>query len=98
MARIARSAIQMLKKEGIEVGMIRPISLFPYPEAAFDQIPEKTKGILTCELSMGQMLDDVLIANNGRKRVGFFGRAGGMLPDPEEIVDAIKNFNERVVK
>ncbi|MDT8336515.1 MAG: 3-methyl-2-oxobutanoate dehydrogenase subunit VorB [Candidatus Izemoplasmatales bacterium] len=98
MARIARSAIEMLKKEGIEVGMIRPISLFPYPEIAFDQIPESVKGILTCELSMGQMLDDVLIANNGRHKVGFFGRAGGMLPDPEEIVDAIKNFNERVVK
>jgi 2-oxoglutarate ferredoxin oxidoreductase subunit alpha len=98
MARICRSAIEMLKKQGIEVGMIRPISLFPYPKAAFNQIPANVKGILTCELSMGQMLDDVLIANNGRHEVGFFGRAGGMLPDPEEIVDAIKNFQERVVK
>ncbi|MDY0011035.1 MAG: 3-methyl-2-oxobutanoate dehydrogenase subunit VorB, partial [Candidatus Izemoplasmatales bacterium] len=98
MARICRSAIEMLKKQGIEVGMIRPISLFPYPKAAFNQIPANVKGILTCELSMGQMLDDVLIANNGRHEVGFFGRAGGMLPDPEEIVDAIKNFKERVVK
>lgn len=98
MARICRSAIEMLKKQGIEVGMIRPISLFPYPKAAFNQIPTNVKGILTCELSMGQMLDDVLIANNGRHEVGFFGRAGGMLPDPEEIVDAIKNFKERVVK
>jgi 2-oxoglutarate ferredoxin oxidoreductase subunit alpha len=98
MARICRSAIQMLHEEGIEVGMIRPISLFPYPEIAFDKIPKTIKGILTCELSMGQMLDDVLIANNGRHKVGFFGRAGGMLPDPEEIVEAIKNFTERVVK
>ncbi|HQN75041.1 MAG TPA: 3-methyl-2-oxobutanoate dehydrogenase subunit VorB [Bacillota bacterium] len=98
MARICRSAIEMLKKQGIEVGMIRPISLFPYPKAAFNQIPADVKGILTCELSMGQMVDDVLIANNGRHEVGFFGRAGGMLPDPEEIVDAIKNFKERVVK
>jgi 2-oxoglutarate ferredoxin oxidoreductase subunit alpha len=98
MARIVRSSIEILKKQGIEVGMIRPISLFPYPEIAFDKIPKTVKGILTCELSMGQMLDDVLIANNGRHKVGFFGRAGGMLPDPEEIVDAIKNFNERVVK
>lgn len=98
MARICRSAIDMLKKQGIKVGMIRPISLFPYPKAAFNQIPANVKGILTCELSMGQMLDDVLIANNGRHEVGFFGRAGGMLPDPEEIVDAIKNFKERVVK
>lgn len=98
MARICRSAIEMLDKEGIKVGMIRPISLFPYPEKAFDEIPKNAKGILCCELSHGQMLDDVLIANNGRHKVGFFGRSGGMVPDPEEIVEAIKNFNERVVK
>ncbi|MFW5888972.1 MAG: 3-methyl-2-oxobutanoate dehydrogenase subunit VorB [Bacillota bacterium] len=98
MARICRSAIELLEKEGISVGMIRPISLFPYPKAAFAKIPKAVKGILTCELSHGQMLDDVLIANNGDHKVGFFGRSGGMLPDPEEIVDAIKNFNERVVE
>jgi 2-oxoglutarate ferredoxin oxidoreductase subunit alpha len=98
MARICRSAIEMLNEQGIKVGMIRPISLFPYPKKAFDQIPEKCKGILCAELSMGQMLDDVLIANNGRHQVGFFGRSGGMVPDPEEIVDAIKNFKESLVK
>jgi len=98
MARIARSAIEMLKKQGINVGMIRPVTIWPYPDKAFDLIPAKTKGILCCELSMGQMLDDVLIANNGRHKVGFFGRAGGMVPDPEEIVDAIINFSQRVVK
>lgn len=98
MARICRSSIEMLTKKGINVGMIRPITLWPYPDKAFDEIPEKTKGILCCELSMGQMLDDVLISNNGRHKVGFFGRAGGMLPDPEEIVDAIVNFKDRVVK
>lgn len=98
MARICRSAIEMLKEEGINVGMIRPITLWPYPEKAFDEIPETAKGILCCELSMGQMLDDVLISNNGRHKVGFFGRSGGMMPDPEEIVDAIKNFNDKVVK
>lgn len=98
MARICRSSIEILKKEGIEVGMIRPITLLPYPEKAFKEIPDNCKGILTCELSMGQMLDDVLIANNGKHKVGFFGRAGGMVPDPEEIVEAIKNFDERVVK
>lgn len=98
MARICRSAIEMLAKQGINVGMIRPITLWPYPDKAFDKIPAKTKGILCCELSMGQMLDDVLISNNGRHKVGFFGRAGGMLPDPEEIVDAIVNFKDKVVK
>jgi len=98
MARICRSAIEMLNKKGIKVGMIRPITIWPYPKKAFDEIPTNVKGILCCELSMGQMLDDVLISNNGRHKVGFFGRAGGMLPDPEEIVDAIENFTSKVVK
>jgi 2-oxoglutarate ferredoxin oxidoreductase subunit alpha len=98
MARICRSAIEMLNKKGIKVGMIRPITIWPYPKKAFDEIPTNIKGILCCELSMGQMLDDVLISNNGRHTVGFFGRAGGMLPDPEEIVDAIENFTDKVVK
>jgi 2-oxoglutarate ferredoxin oxidoreductase subunit alpha len=98
MARICRSAIEALSEKGIKVGMIRPITLWPFPEKAFDEIPADIKGILTCELSMGQMLDDVLIANNGKHKVGFFGRSGGMVPDPEEIVDAIVNFNDKVVK
>ncbi len=98
MARICRSAISMLNEKGIKVGMIRPITIWPFPEQAFDQIPSTCKGILCCELSMGQMLDDVLIANNGRHKVGFFGRSGGMVPDPEEIVDAIVNFKDKVVK
>ena len=98
MARICRSSIEMLNEKGIKVGMIRPITLWPFPEAAFEEISEKAKGILCCELSMGQMLDDVLISNNGRHKVGFFGRSGGVLPDPEEIVDAIVNFKDKVVK
>lgn len=98
MARVCRSAIEMLKEEGIEVGMIRPITLWPYPKKAFDAIPKDIKGILCVEMSMGQMLDDVLISNKGRYPVGFFGRAGGVVPEPEEVVDAIKNFNDKVVE
>ncbi len=98
MSRICRSAIETLKEEGIEVGMIRPISLWPYPKAAFNEIPEGVKGILCAEMSMGQMLDDVMISDKGRHEIGFFGRVGGMVPEPEEIVDAIKNFKDKVVK
>jgi 2-oxoglutarate/2-oxoacid ferredoxin oxidoreductase subunit alpha len=98
MARIVRSAIEVLKEDGIRVAMIRPISLWPFPKEAFKQIPESVRGILTTEMSMGQMLDDVLISNNGRLPVGFFGRTGGMIPDPEEVVAAIKNFKETLVK
>ncbi|MBU1145731.1 MAG: 3-methyl-2-oxobutanoate dehydrogenase subunit VorB [Firmicutes bacterium] len=98
MARICRSAIELLSEEGINVGMIRPVSLWPYPKAAFKEISEDCKGILCCEMSMGQMLDDVLISNNGKFEVGFFGRVGGMVPEPEEVVQAIKNFKDKVVK
>ena len=98
MARICRSAIEILRDNGIHVGMIRPISIWPFPYRVFDQIPKTVKGILTCELSLGQMLDDVLIANKGRFDVGFFGRTGGMVPEPDQIVEAIMNFEKQVVK
>ncbi len=97
MARIARSSIQMLKEQGIKVGMIRPITLWPYPKQAFDSINPKCRGILVCEMSMGQMIDDVLISNKNRHKVGFFGRSGGMVPEPEEVVAAIINFEDKVV-
>lgn len=96
-ARIARSAIETLAEKGIKVGLIRPISLWPYPKKAFDLIPSTCKGLLVAEMSMGQMLDDVLISNKGRWPVAFYGRAGGIVPEPEEIVDAILSFEERVV-
>ena len=97
-ARICRSAIEALKEKNIHVGMIRPITLWPFPKKAFDLIPKITKGIMVCEMSMGQMIDDVLISNKGRLPVAFFGRAGGMVPEPEEIVDAIIHFDDKVVE
>lgn len=91
-ARIVKNAIEMLKEEGINAGLIRPITLWPFPHKAFDEIPETAKGILTVEMSCGQMIDDVKIANNGRLPVGFFGRTGGMIPSPTEIVNAAKEM------
>jgi len=92
MSRIVRSALEILKSEGINVGLLRPITIWPFPEAAFKEIPSSVKGLLTCELSMGQMIDDVKISNNGKLPVGFFGRTGGMVPEPEEIVKAVKDM------
>ncbi|PKK87718.1 MAG: 3-methyl-2-oxobutanoate dehydrogenase subunit VorB [Tenericutes bacterium HGW-Tenericutes-7] len=97
-ARIARSALEILHDKGIKVGLIRPISVWPYPKKAFDQIPKSVKGILVAEMSLGQMLDDVLIANKGRLPVAFFGRTGGVVPEPEEIADAIIHFEDKVVE
>ena len=96
-ARICRSSIEILKENGINVGMIRPISLWPYPKKAFDLIPDGVKGLMVVEMSLGQMLDDVLISDKGRHKVAFYGRAGGIVPEPEEIVEAIMTFDERLV-
>ena len=92
MARICRSTIDLLAKEGIKVGLIRPITIWPFPQKAFSFIPKTTKTLLCAEMSIGQMLDDVKIANNGKLRVEFFGRSGGMVPTPEEIAVAIKKM------
>jgi 2-oxoglutarate ferredoxin oxidoreductase subunit alpha len=94
MARIARSAIAQLKDKGIKVGLIRPITLWPYPSHVFSSISSQCKGILVAELNLGQMIQDVQIANQGILPIGFYGRAGGMLPEPEELVEAIVHFKK----
>lgn len=96
MARICRSAIETLREQGIKIGLIRPITIWPFPEKAFDQLSSSVKGLLTCELSMGQMLDDVKIANKGRLPMAFFGRTGGMIPETEEIIDAAIKMREGI--
>ncbi len=96
MARIARSAIETLGEKGIHVGMIRPITVWPFPKEAFAKIPSTCKGILVVEMSLGQMVDDVEIANRGKFPVAFYGRAGGNVPDPTEVEQAILNFGKLV--
>jgi len=91
-ARIAKTAITKLEKEGYKVGLLRPISLFPYPFDEFNKIKDDCKGVLTVEMNSGQMLDDVKIALNGRIPTYFYGRTGGMIPTPEEIVDKVKEI------
>lgn len=91
-SRIAKSAIEELEKEGYKVGLIRPISIWPYPYKAFDEIDSTTKHILVCEMNAGQMIDDVKIASAGRWPVSFYGRTGGAIPATKEIVDAVKEL------
>ncbi|MEW6050128.1 MAG: 3-methyl-2-oxobutanoate dehydrogenase subunit VorB [Candidatus Zixiibacteriota bacterium] len=91
MARICQTAIDELEGDGVSVGLFRPISLFPYPEkelkAEVDRANIKT--VLTIEMSMGQMLEDVEKAVCGAKPVKFFGRTGGIVPSPEEVKEQI---------
>jgi 2-oxoglutarate ferredoxin oxidoreductase subunit alpha len=92
-ARIARSAIMNLRKEGVPVGMIRPITLFPFPYAPFENLsPEKIKDILVVEMSMGQMIDDVKIGVGKDIPISFFGRCGGIAPSVKEIEDQIRKI------
>jgi 2-oxoglutarate ferredoxin oxidoreductase subunit alpha len=91
-SRIARTAIAQLEKEGYKVGLIRPISLWPYPYEEFNKVNDKCKGILTVEMNTGQMIDDVKIAVKGKFPVHFYGRTGGMSPTPDEIVEKVKEI------
>lgn len=90
-SRICKNAIKILEKEGIRAGLIRPITLWPFPKKAFNEVIDRTKhGFVSVELSCGQMVEDVKLASNGRKPVHFFGRSGGMIPTPAEVAENIK--------
>jgi 2-oxoglutarate ferredoxin oxidoreductase subunit alpha len=91
-SRIVRNAINDLKEQNINVGLIRPITLWPFPEKAFDEVPAACKSLLSVEMSMGQMVDDIKIASNGRWPVSFYGRAGGMIPTPEAVMEKVKEL------
>lgn len=90
MARISQKAVEMARKEGIKVGIIRPITLWPFPTNIIKSYVPKVKGMLSVELNAGQMVEDVRLAVDGKVKVEHFGRLGGIVPDPDEIVTAIK--------
>ena len=85
-SRIVKNTVEALREQGIKAGLIRPITLWPFPNKAFNEIPA-AKNLLVVEMSTGQMIDDVKIANEGRLPIDFFGRTGGMIPTPVEIMD-----------
>ena len=90
MARIGQKAMELAREEGIKVGMLRPITLWPFPTKAIAAYADKVKGMLVTELNAGQMIEDVRLAVNGKIKVEHFGRLGGIVPDPDEIVSALK--------
>ncbi len=90
--RIALSAVRMARAEGIPVGLLRPITVSPFPDAAVSELAKQMDGLLVVEMNSGQMLEDVLINTQGRTRVEFYGRAGGVVPMPDEILDEIRRL------
>jgi len=89
-ARITRKAMEMARAKGIKVGLLRPQTLFPFPVEAFNKMADQVKGILTVEMNAGQMVEDVRLAVNGKTKVEHFGRFGGMIPSPDEILNALE--------
>jgi 2-oxoglutarate ferredoxin oxidoreductase subunit alpha len=91
-ARVARTAIRRAREGGLRAGLFRPISLWPFPSAALAELATRARGILTVELSAGQMVEDVRLAVEGRTPVAFHGRTGGMVPTPDEVLAALRHL------
>ena len=89
-ARISQKAVEIAREKGIKLGLLRPITLFPYPKERIIEITKQVKGILSVEMSMGQMVDDVRLAVNGKVKVEHYGHVGGIISTPEEIVEALE--------
>lgn len=89
--RVAKSAVNQLRERGIKAGLLRPITLYPFPIAAYEKVAaqDSVKEFLCVELSMGQMIEDVRLSVNGKKPVRFFGRSGGNVVSPDDIVNAV---------
>ena len=92
-SRVAKNAIDEARKQGIKVGLIRPITLWPFPVAPFKKAADKVKQVISVELSMGQMIEDVRLATECKVPVTLCNRVGGMIPSPEQVLEAIVKAN-----
>lgn len=90
-SRVAKNAIVAARQEGIKVGLIRPITLWPFPTEVLCKAADQVKGFISVELSMGQMIEDVRLATQCKKPVGLCNRSGGMIPSPDEVIASIRN-------
>ena len=89
-SRVAKNAIVAARKEGIKVGLIRPITLWPFPKKAVAKAADQVKGFISVELSMGQMIEDVRLYSGCKKPVSLCNRVGGMIPSPEQVLESIR--------
>jgi 2-oxoglutarate/2-oxoacid ferredoxin oxidoreductase subunit alpha len=93
-ARIAHKAVQLARAKGIRAGLLRPITLFPFPKLPIAKLTKRVKAMLTVEMNAGQMYEDVRLAVNGRVPVEFYGRMGGIIPSPDEVLDRLEKMIE----
>jgi len=93
---VARSAVDRARAKGIAAGLLRPITLFPFPTQAYRQAAERVRALLAVEMSAGQMVEDVRLAVEGRAPVFFYGRLGGVVPTPPEVLTQIEKVAAEV--
>jgi len=91
-ARICQRAIEIGRQQGIKVGLLRPISLYPYPYEILNKLADNVRGVLVVEMNAGQMVEDVRLGVNGKIPVEFYGRMGGIIPTPEETLAALRKI------
>ena len=91
-ARVSRNAVNELRKQGIKAGLIRPITVWPFPVKPIREAADKVKAFVSVELSMGQMIEDVRLAEECKKPVVLCNRAGGMIPSPEQVIETVKDL------
>ncbi|MGC9333404.1 MAG: transketolase C-terminal domain-containing protein, partial [Anaerolineae bacterium] len=90
--RIVQTAVKQAREEGIPAGLFRPISMFPFPYARLKELAATAKRILVVELSGGQMIEDVRLATCDQLPVSFYGRMGGVVPVPDDVLDEIRKL------
>jgi 2-oxoglutarate ferredoxin oxidoreductase subunit alpha len=95
-ARVCQKAVDLAREKGIRVGLIRPITLYPFPKKAISALAEKVNFFLVVEMNAGQMVEDVALAVNGKRPVHFKGRMGGMIPSPEDVVEELEAIIEKI--
>jgi 2-oxoglutarate ferredoxin oxidoreductase subunit alpha len=91
-ARLALTAVRQLRRDGIRAGLLRPVTLWPFPTAAVATHAQRARAVLVVELNGGQMVEDVRLAVNGRRPVAFFGKMGGVLPPPEDVAEVVRRM------
>jgi 2-oxoglutarate ferredoxin oxidoreductase subunit alpha len=87
---VCQKSVELAREQGIKAGLLRPITLFPYPSKQINKLADKVKLFMAVEMSAGQMVEDVMLSVNGKVPVYYYGRMGGMIPTPDEVADNLK--------
>jgi 2-oxoglutarate ferredoxin oxidoreductase subunit alpha len=93
MGRICQTVVREARAKGIQVGLLRPVTLWPFPSARLAELARQVRGMLSVEMNAGQMVEDVRLAVEGRCPVQFYGRMGGIVPLVDEVLPALERFN-----